>query len=187
MATSSNIVFPVRGGAVAFILLMAGVAGLAHAAYGEGDYGAETFGVETSIVAPVEVSVGGVVIGGPLGIGYIVGSASATTSQPEITVQTERNSRRVSLTSSFTHRLQYLDRGDDVERLQVYLNRHGFLLAAGGDGSPGNETTFFGQLTFQALVRFQEAHADLILKPLGLLRATGYFGSSTMAFINARE
>jgi len=37
--------------------------------------------------------------------------------------------------------------GDDVKKLQEFLNTNGFKLADSGPGSPGNETTFFGSLT----------------------------------------
>lgn len=72
----------------------------------------------------------------------------------------------------------------DIKTLQQYLNNHGFILASSGPGSPGQETTYFGSLTKGALIKFQEAHKDKILTPLGLIKGTGYFGQSTKAFVN---
>ncbi len=84
----------------------------------------------------------------------------------------------------FTRNLQLNTRHSDVLKLQQYLNAQGFKIAASGPGSPGNETNFFGRLTSNALIKFQEAHAVEILKPTGLKRGTGYFGPSTRAFVN---
>ena len=65
--------------------------------------------------------------------------------------------------------------GDDVYALQVFLNGHGFMVAALGAGSPGHETSFFGSLTQKALIKFQKANN---IKP-----SVGYFGPITKAFI----
>ena len=72
----------------------------------------------------------------------------------------------------------------DVLELQKYLNAQGFLLAQNGIGSPGEETNYFGPLTYKALIEFQETHSIDILAPVGLKKGTGYFGSSTRAFVN---
>ncbi len=81
---------------------------------------------------------------------------------------------------------RYLERGmegSDVMALQQYLNSHGFTIAAAGTGSPGQETDYFGTLTFNALVKFQEAHTTNILAPFNLSVGTGVLGPSTIAFI----
>ncbi len=71
-----------------------------------------------------------------------------------------------------------------VKELQKFLNNNGFVIASTGPGSPGNETTIFGDLTEIALKKFQEAHRAEILTPLGLTEATGYFGSATRKIVN---
>jgi methionine-rich copper-binding protein CopC len=71
-----------------------------------------------------------------------------------------------------------------VKSLQTYLNEQGFLLARSGAGAPGEETEYFGSRTHDALGRYQEAHAEEILEPLGLEQGTGYFGDSTRRFVN---
>jgi len=75
--------------------------------------------------------------------------------------------------------------GADVRSLQEYLNAHGFTLATSGAGSPGNETTYYGNLTASAVRRFQEAHFAEILSPLGYASGTGICGSSTRNYINS--
>jgi N-acetylmuramoyl-L-alanine amidase len=63
-------------------------------------------------------------------------------------------------------------KGDDVKALQVYLNTHGYILAKKGNGSPGNESTYFGYITQTALMKFQKAHG---------LKADGVAGPKTEA------
>jgi peptidoglycan hydrolase-like protein with peptidoglycan-binding domain len=72
----------------------------------------------------------------------------------------------------------------DVRRLQQYLNAQGFQLAAVGAGSPSSESDYFGTRTYDALVKFQEAHASEILAPAGLVKGSGIFGTFSRAFVN---
>ena len=65
--------------------------------------------------------------------------------------------------------------GSEVKALQQYLNANGYTVAAGGPGSPGNETTRFGAATKAALIKFQKAN--------GITPAAGYFGPKTRAAI----
>ena len=69
--------------------------------------------------------------------------------------------------------------GEDVQELQKFLNVSGFVVSSDGPGSPGNETTFFGDLTLEALTRFQEANPDTY-RSVGLDKPSGYFGPATM-------
>jgi len=75
--------------------------------------------------------------------------------------------------------------GADVRSLQEHLNAKGFTLATSGAGSPGNETTYYGNLTAAAVRRFQEAHFQEILSPLGYSSGTGICGPSTRNYINS--
>lgn len=75
--------------------------------------------------------------------------------------------------------------GADVRSLQEYLNANGFTLASSGAGSPGHETTYYGNLTAAAVRRFQEAHFQEILSPLGYFSGTGICGPSTRGYINS--
>lgn len=84
----------------------------------------------------------------------------------------------------FNRTLRAGSSGDDVRRLQRYLNEQGYVLAPRGIGSPGNETDYFGPMTYNALIKFQEAHAKDILAPAGLTKGSGIFGPATMKYVN---
>ena len=71
--------------------------------------------------------------------------------------------------------------GEDVHCLQRYLNWAGFTIASSGPGSPGNETQYFGSLTASAVARWQNAHAAVVLTPLGIISGTGYWGPSSFS------
>ena len=87
----------------------------------------------------------------------------------------------------FTRSLTLGSTGSDVKALQVFLNAHGYIVAPIGAGSPGNETTYFGNATKAALINFQEYYAKDILMPNGLTKGTGFFGVSTMKKVNAMK
>ena len=73
----------------------------------------------------------------------------------------------------FTRDLTIGSTGDDVRALQQLLNDLGFLIADTGPGSPGQESTYFGERTRQALIRYQQAN--------NISPASGYFGPLTRA------
>lgn len=75
--------------------------------------------------------------------------------------------------------------GNDVRNLQKLLNEKGFTVATEGPGSKGNETNLFGFATKEALIKFQEAHAEEILVPAGLTKGTGFFGEYTRKYVNS--
>ena len=76
----------------------------------------------------------------------------------------------------FGHNLFVGSAGNDVFLLQKYLNAHGYTIALSGVGSEGHETYVFGNLTKQALIRFQNDHQ---IQP-----AVGYFGPITRKVLN---
>lgn len=89
------------------------------------------------------------------------------------TLQAQLNSTQVggaTLTTScsFTRDLTMGSKGDDVKCLQQYLNNAGYAIASSGAGSKGNESTYFGTLTKNALAKWQAANS---VSP-----AVGYFG-----------
>ena len=86
------------------------------------------------------------------------------------------NSQSSTSIESLTRNLTVGSRGEDVKRLQKFLNAHGAPVAASGPGSSGNETTYFGQATKLALAAYQRAHA---ISP-----SAGYLGPITRSVIN---
>jgi hypothetical protein len=75
--------------------------------------------------------------------------------------------------------------GSDVLDLQKILNKDPETrIAESGVGSSGNETTYFGNLTKNAVERFQLKYADYVLKPIGLFAPTGYVGFYTRDYLN---
>jgi hypothetical protein len=76
--------------------------------------------------------------------------------------------------------LQKNDSGLAVKELQVILNLSSDTqIASTGPGSPGNETGKFGQLTYLAVIKFQNKYASTILTPVGLTSGTGFVGTTT--------
>lgn len=79
--------------------------------------------------------------------------------------------------ASFNRDLTVGATGEDVRNLQVFLNQNGYTVASSGVGSPGQETTYFGALTTQAVSAFQ---ASQEISP-----TAGYFGPLTRARVNS--
>lgn len=84
----------------------------------------------------------------------------------------------------FGRNLEKGDRGDDVLALQKFLNANGYPVAASGAGSPGKETSLFGEMTKSALIKFQQAHAKETLGIHGAKTASGYLDAPTRAVIH---
>ena len=70
------------------------------------------------------------------------------------------------------------DSGEDVKYLQQLLLDENLY-------PEGLITGYFGQLTKQAVIRFQEKYAEQILKPAGLGTGTGFVGPSTRKKIDS--
>jgi uncharacterized protein YuzB (UPF0349 family) len=85
---------------------------------------------------------------------------------------------------TFTRNLGLGVRTEEVAYLQRFLNANGARVAPFGPGSPGQETNYFGPLTYRALMFFQEHFAPSILAPQQLRMGTGYFGTFTRTLIN---
>jgi peptidoglycan hydrolase-like protein with peptidoglycan-binding domain len=89
-------------------------------------------------------------------------------------------------TFDFYRSLKVGDEGQDVLILQKILNQDpDTRIAQSGIGSLGNETTYFGNLTKNAVIKFQNKYRNEVLVPAGLSVGTGYFGPSTMTFLEA--
>lgn len=95
------------------------------------------------------------------------------------------NSSEVAQKSSrFEKTLKLGDSGEDVRRLQIFLNNNGFSVSVSGAGSKGRETDYFGLASYNALKRFQDFYREEILTPYNLTNGTGFFGYSTMNKVN---
>lgn len=68
---------------------------------------------------------------------------------------------------TFSRNLEVKTVGEDVRCLQKYLNGAGYTIATSGIGSPGKETSIFGELTKQAVKKWQAANG---------VSSTGNFG-----------
>jgi peptidoglycan hydrolase-like protein with peptidoglycan-binding domain len=91
-------------------------------------------------------------------------------SSPIVPISTPNNSQEI-----FTRDLYLGISGEDVRTLQKLLNAKGYLLATSGAGSPGNETTYFGSITENAVIKFQKAK--------GISPAEGNVGPLTRAVL----
>lgn len=75
--------------------------------------------------------------------------------------------------------------GQDVYQLQKILNSDPeTVISSFGAGSPGKETSYFGVLTKNAIIRFQEKNSAAILVPNNLSAGTGFVGKSTLSVLN---
>jgi hypothetical protein len=79
-----------------------------------------------------------------------------------------------------TSNLSAGSRGASVKTLQQFLNTHGFAITSSGPGSRGNETENLGNLTVQAVRKFQEKYG---IAKFGL-PGYGAVGPKTRAKIN---
>jgi hypothetical protein len=89
---------------------------------------------------------------------------------------------------TFNRNLIFGETSADVLELQRRLNDDPeTLVSQTGIGSPGNETTRFGEGTKKALIKFQEKYADDILTPQNLTKGSGLFDLATREKLNSLQ
>ena len=72
-----------------------------------------------------------------------------------------------------------------VKMLQIFLNGDPqTLVKSTGPGSAGNETTYFGNATQNAVERFQVIYKSVILDPIGFTSPTGIIGPRSRSVLN---
>ena len=76
------------------------------------------------------------------------------------------------------------DSGPDVRRLQEFLTMNGFVIAKSGSGSSGNENDTYTHAVGKAVVAFQDAYAERILRQYGYTRGTGVVNPATRNAVN---
>lgn len=106
-------------------------------------------------------------------------STSTPTTTPRVTTTSTTTAPYI-----FTRNLLLGSSGEDVKQLQNFLNKKGFIVSDVGPGSKGNETTYYGIKTKQAVKNYQEAYRDEILTPLGISQGTGLFYTNTRNHVN---
>ncbi|MDO8579627.1 MAG: peptidoglycan-binding domain-containing protein, partial [bacterium] len=116
---------------------------------------------------------------GPLTKASLNASANVTT----ITNTTTQANVTGGTSVKYTRALKVGSTGDDVKQLQQFLNTNGFTVAPSGAGSPGNETTYMGKLTVEAIKKFQVKYD---IASSGTPETTGYgaLGPKTRAKLN---
>jgi peptidoglycan hydrolase-like protein with peptidoglycan-binding domain len=72
----------------------------------------------------------------------------------------------------------------DVKRLQQFLNGNGYPVAVTGPGSRGNETTYYGPATVQAVALFQKKYHDQLILRGGEVKPSGIFDAPTSRLVN---
>lgn len=89
---------------------------------------------------------------------------------------------------SFKMDLRLGDTDPDVRELQKVLNADVDTMVnfegRPGDGSPGEESTYFGNKTKLAVIKFQEKYRSAILTPVGLTAGNGEVNKLTRAKLN---
>lgn len=128
--------------------------------------------------------------GGTAGVAYIAPPTNILPITPVVPIKpivplpdnnqtnTETNTNNNSeIKNSFIQNFKTGDISEEIKNLQKWLNNNGFLVANSGAGSSGKETSLFGKLTREAVIKFQLKYD---IKP-----PAGYFGPLTRAKLNS--
>lgn len=102
------------------------------------------------------------------------------TTEPETFPITEVSS---VIIYTFNNNLSPGDDNEEVRKLQIALNALGYTVSSSGVGSPGNESTYFGELTILALQAFQR-EKNIVFSGSPATTGYGNFGPATRSALN---
>lgn len=106
----------------------------------------------------------------------------------ETNAQNTSSLRLINSPTGFSFKKDLLpgDTDPDVKELQKVLNSSAdTLVSVTGPGSIGQESSYFGNLTKLAVIKFQEKYRSEILTPAGLTVGTGNIGFGTRKKLNS--
>lgn len=116
------------------------------------------YAVDTSYVSSKMVLVSGVpveAVGVPVTTDVQVAAVKQISATTMLVSALTTNVSSGNSNISISRTLTIGSTGEDVFRLQKFLNAQGFVLATTGPGSPGNETDYFGKGTQKAIQAYQ--------------------------------
>jgi len=112
------------------------------------------------------------------GLMSLISGLSSTTTTTTTTTTSPASFGSIPAGFTFTKSLTVGSRGEEVKYVQVFLNSDPETqVSVSGAGSPGNETTYFGNATKNAVKKFQAKY--------GITPVAGYWGSISRAKANS--
>ncbi|MFA6252223.1 MAG: peptidoglycan-binding domain-containing protein [Candidatus Paceibacterota bacterium] len=112
------------------------------------------------------------------GLMSLISGLSSTTTTTTTTTTSPASFGSIPAGFTFTKNLTVGSRGEEVKYVQVFLNSDPETqVSVSGAGSPGNETTYFGNATKNAVKKFQAKY--------GITPVYGYWGSISRAKANS--
>ena len=139
-----------------------------------------------------DVAQGKDVSGSTAGLESFLSATPAQSTQEQINTQSSQlvegqvdtTTPELSQFGTFDRQLEFGMKGEDVKRLQQFLNASGFTVAKEGEaGSVGNETDFFGPATQKALQEYQKSQG-IVSKGDPTTTGFGRLGPQTLQAVN---
>lgn len=109
---------------------------------------------------------------------------SSTTASGKLLAIANKSQPGTVVYEPFMNNLAIGMRNGEVLKLQILLNKLGYLVSEGGVGAPGYETEYFGPKTMAAVKKLQQDKRSEILEPAQIQNPTGFFGPYTRSYLN---